>query len=253
MPPEETVLEKSVLDKPLHQLTEDDISQLTREDCRRYLKKKGMRRPSWNKSQAIQQVISLKTLLDPRPRADSTPNCKRLYAPRFRDDNVVTGNNNSPRTAPRAKSPGPELSTDVPVPYERNDSENPTVSGYPSAAVSDSIPPRTRESDNKPVGQMTIFYCGKVNVYDDIPADKARAIMHLAASGLSLPRDVPFDDILAMQPACLLQDTNTKSTPDSVAFPTSQIALEGHGSRKACVQRFLEKKKDRHKRMNVKY
>lgn len=23
-----------------------------------------------------------------------------------------------------------------------------------------------------PIGQMTIFYCGKVNVYDDIPADK---------------------------------------------------------------------------------
>lgn len=33
---------KSVLDKPLHQLTEDDISQLTREDCRRYLKEKGL-------------------------------------------------------------------------------------------------------------------------------------------------------------------------------------------------------------------
>uniref|UniRef100_A0A7N0TLQ7 Uncharacterized protein n=1 Tax=Kalanchoe fedtschenkoi TaxID=63787 RepID=A0A7N0TLQ7_KALFE len=58
---------RSALDKPLHQLTEDDISQLTREDCRRYLKEKGMRRPSWNKSQAIQQVISLKALLEPTP------------------------------------------------------------------------------------------------------------------------------------------------------------------------------------------
>ncbi|TQD99115.1 hypothetical protein C1H46_015234 [Malus baccata] len=56
---------RSILEKPLNQLTEDDISQLTREDCRKYLKEKGMRRPSWNKSQAIQQVISLKALLEP--------------------------------------------------------------------------------------------------------------------------------------------------------------------------------------------
>ena len=37
-----TTVAKSVLQKPLHQLTEDDISQLTREDCRRYLKDKGL-------------------------------------------------------------------------------------------------------------------------------------------------------------------------------------------------------------------
>lgn len=97
----------SLLDKPLHQLTEDDISQLTREDCRRYLKQKGlhpsggclvyfigvlvcvcvcvfldglfdadtgMRRPSWNKSQAIQQVVMLKALLEPTPDSDG---CRR--------------------------------------------------------------------------------------------------------------------------------------------------------------------------------
>lgn len=68
MKPGETAI-RSPLDKPLGELTEEDISQLTREDCRRYLKEKGMRRPSWNKSQAIQQVISLKTLLE--TRADS--------------------------------------------------------------------------------------------------------------------------------------------------------------------------------------
>ena len=32
---------RSILDKPLKQLTEDDISQLTREDCRKFLKEKG--------------------------------------------------------------------------------------------------------------------------------------------------------------------------------------------------------------------
>lgn len=33
----------------------------------------GMRRPSWNKSQAIQQVISLKALLEGRPGAGDPP------------------------------------------------------------------------------------------------------------------------------------------------------------------------------------
>lgn len=107
MPPEETAV-KVILDKPLHQLTEDDIAQVTREDCRRYLKEKGtpsmkvtfsemkklvanfvskwcfflvkffcavfgagMRRPSWNKSQAIQQVIMLKKLLEASPDSDA--------------------------------------------------------------------------------------------------------------------------------------------------------------------------------------
>ena len=32
---------KSILEKPLKLLTEDDISQLTREDCRKFLKDKG--------------------------------------------------------------------------------------------------------------------------------------------------------------------------------------------------------------------
>ncbi|RWW75281.1 hypothetical protein BHE74_00016705 [Ensete ventricosum] len=63
----------SPLDKPLAELTEEDIAQLTREDCRRFLKTKGMRRPSWNKSQAIQQVISLKALLEGRPGCDDGP------------------------------------------------------------------------------------------------------------------------------------------------------------------------------------
>ncbi|KAK4355499.1 hypothetical protein RND71_024470 [Anisodus tanguticus] len=80
MPPEET-LSKSPLDKALYLLTDDDISQITREDCRRYLKDKGMRRPSWNKSQAIQQVISLKALLETTPESDTGPR-KKLHIPR---------------------------------------------------------------------------------------------------------------------------------------------------------------------------
>lgn len=44
MQPKETV-SRSPLYKPLHLLSEDDISQLTREDCRRFLKEKGLPLP----------------------------------------------------------------------------------------------------------------------------------------------------------------------------------------------------------------
>lgn len=48
MPPEQPTGDKSLLDKPLHHLTEDDIAQITREDCRRYLKEKGKRQKKLN-------------------------------------------------------------------------------------------------------------------------------------------------------------------------------------------------------------
>ncbi|GBG65039.1 hypothetical protein CBR_g49108 [Chara braunii] len=50
-------------EKPLEELTDVDIQQLTREECRKYLKQKGMRKPSWNKAHVTQQLLSLKTIL----------------------------------------------------------------------------------------------------------------------------------------------------------------------------------------------
>lgn len=41
-----------------------------------------MRRPSWNKSQAIQQVISLKALLEPASDSDAATARKKLHIPR---------------------------------------------------------------------------------------------------------------------------------------------------------------------------
>ncbi|CAH9093657.1 unnamed protein product [Cuscuta europaea] len=180
---------KSPLDKPLHQLTEDDISQLTREDCRRYLKEKGMRRPSWNKSQAIQQVISLKALLE--PSSDSDVGGSKL----LRISPPDTANNNKAARVPQVVVPDAEASesTEEAVWNRKKDTEKPNVSGDPAAppaaAVNMSTPSRISGSADIMVGQMTIFYCGKVNVYDDVPADKVQAIMHLAGSPPHVPPD----------------------------------------------------------------
>nr|AGU37275.1 jasmonate ZIM-domain protein 6 [Nicotiana tabacum] len=211
MPPEESV-SKSLLDKPLQQLTEDDISQLTREDCRRYLKLKGMRRPSWNKSQAIQQV----------QRGKNT------------DEEFI------------------ELAEET-VPDGRTLQDKADLSGDASptlvAAIDKSAPSRTIGSVDTSAGQMTIFYSGKVNVYDDVPADKATNIMCVASSSLCVPSETPLNaTVAARHSTCCLQLATTKLRPisDMVLLPTIQTeAVENPSSRKASVQRYLEKRKDR--------
>ncbi|XP_052169975.1 protein TIFY 4B-like isoform X2 [Diospyros lotus] len=269
MPPEEAV-SRSPLDKPLHLLTEEDISQLTREDCRRYLKQKGMRRPSWNKSQAIQQVISLKKLLETSSDSDAGA-WKKLYIPPLENPHRVSKATcgDTPICVPAQES----------VPYRRKDPEKSDLCGefpgHPLGASNDSVSPRnecrTAGATNNTVGQMTIFYCGEVNVYDDVPAEKARALLQLAASPFQLPMEGPLDETTARQPLpCHLQAANVKVSPESpvTILSTSQAVntidncrllreesgafrednpAEGPGNRKASVQRYLEKRKDRFK------
>ncbi|XP_020534154.1 protein TIFY 4B isoform X2 [Jatropha curcas] len=258
---------RSILDKPLTQLTEEDISQLTREDCRKYLKEKGMRRPSWNKSQAIQQVISLKALLE--TNEDSGAGALRKI--------LVSKPPATSNSADSVKEPSDtnnntvSVSADETAPCRQNDSPKSTPLGpvdcQPEEADNKAIAPRSPGAKDGLLGQMTIFYCGKVNVYDGVPPDKAQAIMHLAAS----PFQSPPDDTIC-RPAfsypchfhaqtdkhgfvppntAICQTTQTDKMTEYAqqyrekANATYDPDVEGQANRKVSLQRYLEKKKDR--------
>ncbi|KAK8635858.1 hypothetical protein V6N13_004572 [Hibiscus sabdariffa] len=254
---------RSPLYKPISQLTEDDISQVTREDCRRYLKEKGMRRPSWNKSQAIQQVISLKNLLETTSDSDAVEASKKFHIPgpenrpRFVSDSTVLPNET-------AQHNGISVPVNESDPRIRPDPSKFKISGENSVrtAVSDndSVSPRLKNSQlsrtaslaKEPAGQMTIFYCGKVNVYDDIPDRKAEAILQFAARPVLFPQETLVDQRTApLSVPCHLQAA--VKVAENCQFPqedrnvSCEDSFEGSINRNALVQRYLEKKKDRFK------
>ncbi|KAJ8466975.1 hypothetical protein OPV22_029527 [Ensete ventricosum] len=260
------IMPRSPLDKPLAELTQGDIAQLTRDDARRFLKSKGMRRPSWNKSQAIQQVISLKGLLEGTPGCDNCPAGVGIFQksspPPAR---VFPLQDSSPPAAKYgggSQPPAKELS-----PYRRRDPIPPSYSAgadpRPLPEVRCLFPRATAEL---PEGQMTIVYDGVVNVYDGLPLDQARAVLELAASA------VCFDDLIgpvspAFRPTSGLPELVPTAPSLAKTFPVAASGRVAHHtaggleeprgtrpaepdsatSRKASLQRYLEKRKDRFK------
>ncbi|XP_051118646.1 protein TIFY 4B-like isoform X2 [Andrographis paniculata] len=267
MPPEESA-GKSTLEKPLNELTEDDIAQVTREDCRRYLKEKGMRRPSWNKSQAIQQVIMLKALLETTPDSDAGSRRRRRITRRS-DDNQSGGSSSAHLISdPKGTSQDAEDSLCIDEDPQGPDCTG-GFSGRLTAAGIESAQIRPTDSANSMAGQMTIFYCGKINVYDDVPANKAQALLHIAASPLELPEGQLVESSKTVQHLpCTSKVVCTKPHQDSVALASLNLQTvkmsnnsvapgeegyilheentgEGPSARKASLQRYLEKKNNR--------
>ncbi|KMS98856.1 hypothetical protein BVRB_3g068330 isoform C [Beta vulgaris subsp. vulgaris] len=249
---------KSVLDKPLHQLTEDDISQLTREDCRRYLKEKGMRRPSWNKSQAIQQVISLKSLLEPSPSPSNAAVLKSaVVRPPLNSTNTVNSNSSSftkELSPPDADGSVSAMGEDGGQNQQAGTSSSePTREGEcrPTATDSKAIAVRDTDALHLPIDQMTIFYSGGINVYDGVPLDKARAIMHLAASPTQFSQDEPNTvNSTQWSSPCQLPTSSVKfnaSTQDGAAAQSVLQDVDGQTNRQVSLQRYFEKRKDRGK------
>uniref|UniRef100_A0A6V7QX71 Protein TIFY n=1 Tax=Ananas comosus var. bracteatus TaxID=296719 RepID=A0A6V7QX71_ANACO len=284
---------RALLEKPLAELTEEDIAQLTREDCRRFLKEKGMRRPSWNKSQAIQQVISLKALLEGRPDSATTATRQKPPPPPpppppHPPPPPPHINLSSPPKDPSGDSPSPPPK--APSPYRRRDPTPPAFAAgdpslRPTLAGGNPLPSpenrcfSPRAAAEVPAGQMTIFYDGKINVYDGVMPDKARAIMQLAASpdgrdfgpgpahsirplpprfpmaflGPAHVRPAPSAaGIFPLAPAGALGRRSRESVeewraPPPEREPETGKNAEQHTGRKASLQRYLEKRKDRFK------
>jgi jasmonate ZIM domain-containing protein len=101
---------------------------------------------------------------------------------------------------------------------------------------SDFVP--RKMSNNGGAQIMTIFYGGRVLVFNDLPADKAKEIMALACAAT------------ASASGNIIPDLNIVSTPPTPTANSSQIQPRSHGSdlpiaRRNSLHRFLEKRKDR--------
>ncbi|MBA0570712.1 hypothetical protein Golob_004328 [Gossypium lobatum] len=223
-----------------------------------------MRRPSWNKSQAIQQVISFKALLERNEDSGAGARRKILVCPppsHFPPQNAVASNSGESvkeavfgeeESLYGQKDLSLKAAPVVQMNCQGGDTDDKTLSpSLGSPREYSKLPGRSQCETNELGGQMTIFYCGKINVYDGVPLAKARAIMHLAASPIDFPQgnlcnqNGAFRSFLGHVQEAEDKNDLTSSIALNLNSHTMHTDVDGQVSRKVSLQRYLEKRKDR--------
>uniref|UniRef100_A0ACD5UJQ9 Uncharacterized protein n=1 Tax=Avena sativa TaxID=4498 RepID=A0ACD5UJQ9_AVESA len=114
-------------------------------------------------------------------------------------------------------------------------------------AVQDApAPDATREQEKQ---QLTIFYGGKVLVFNDFPADKAKGLMQLASKGNPVVQNVSapatVTDSTKVQTAVPALESTLPGPQADAQKPARANTSDMPIARKASLHRFLEKRKDR--------
>ncbi|TVU37932.1 hypothetical protein EJB05_11277 [Eragrostis curvula] len=140
---------------------------------------------------------------------------------------------------------------------EESERKKETMELFPQSAgfgTKDAASDAAREQEKKEKQQLTIFYAGKVVVFDDFPADKAKDLMQLASKGSPVVQNVGLPQSSA--PTTVTDNTKVqKVVPAPVSTlpgaqadaqkPARPNASDMPIARKASLHRFLEKRKDR--------
>ncbi|KAI3949798.1 hypothetical protein MKW92_039988 [Papaver armeniacum] len=122
----------------------------------------------------------------------------------------------------------------VPSPLFYNREANKSMDLFPQRTGFGPTTTASAETKKPEAAQMTIFYGGKVLVFDDLPVEKAKEVMNFAKN---------FSPVVSNSVVDVLPP------PRPVQQPQQQVQQRQLGdlpiARKASLHRFLEKRKDR--------
>ncbi|OEL37973.1 Protein TIFY 10a [Dichanthelium oligosanthes] len=102
--------------------------------------------------------------------------------------------------------------------------------------------PDAREKEKR---QLTIFYAGKVLVFNDFPAEKAKDLMQMAGKGASVAQN---SGVLPAPSVATVTDSTKVAVVPAAPIPVvsaQKNAADIPQAPKASLRRFLEKRKDR--------